>query len=143
MCYQALDLGFQLGLKGVEVEGDSRSVIQKLQEKKEDRSEIAVYIEDSKKMSLSCRYCAFRFLNREANKVAHLIATEDIKNGENTYLLQRISSGAEATVMDDRRWTKNVQVTKVWQAEEESGGGYMRISDRFFWWFLFCQKDCV
>ncbi|KAA3489700.1 cinnamoyl-CoA reductase 1-like [Gossypium australe] len=78
-------------------------MIRKLQEKKEDRFEIAAYVEDSKKMSLSFKYCAFLFLNREANEVTHLIATEGIKKGENTYLSQRVSSGAEAAVTNDRR----------------------------------------
>ncbi|KAA3476684.1 glycine, alanine and asparagine-rich protein-like [Gossypium australe] len=49
-CYQALDLGVHLGLRDVEVGGDARTVIRKLQGMKEDRFEIPVYIEDSKKM---------------------------------------------------------------------------------------------
>ncbi|KAG8488152.1 hypothetical protein CXB51_018799 [Gossypium anomalum] len=36
--FQALNLGLFLGLREVEIEGDSRSVIRKLQEEKEDRS---------------------------------------------------------------------------------------------------------
>lgn len=46
-CLQALKLGLQLRLREVEVECDSRSVIRKLQEENEDRSEISVYIKDS------------------------------------------------------------------------------------------------
>ncbi|KAA3462806.1 glycine, alanine and asparagine-rich protein-like [Gossypium australe] len=55
-CYQALELGVQLGLRDVEVEVDSRTVIHKLQEEKVDRSEIAAYIADSKKMIFHFRF---------------------------------------------------------------------------------------
>ncbi|XP_040937229.1 uncharacterized protein [Gossypium hirsutum] len=37
-CVQALNLGLQLGLREVETEGDSWSVVRKLQEKMNDRS---------------------------------------------------------------------------------------------------------
>ncbi|KAA3472099.1 reverse transcriptase [Gossypium australe] len=69
-CYQALELGVQLGLRDVEVEGDSQTVIRKLQEENEDRSEIATYIADSKKMTFLFISCVFLFQNREANEEA-------------------------------------------------------------------------
>lgn len=37
-CFQALNLRSYIELRKVEIEGDSRSVIYKLQEEKEDRS---------------------------------------------------------------------------------------------------------
>ncbi|KAH1128655.1 hypothetical protein J1N35_000033 [Gossypium stocksii] len=43
-CVQALDLVIYIGLKDVIVEGDSQTVIKKLQEEGDDRSEIAAYI---------------------------------------------------------------------------------------------------
>lgn len=63
-CLQALELGIHLRLSEVEVEGDSRTVIRKLHEEKEDRSEIAAFIKDSKHRSLSFNYCAFHFINK-------------------------------------------------------------------------------
>lgn len=92
-CFQALDLGIQLGLSEVEVEGDSWMVIRKLQEEKKDRSEIAALIKDSKHRSLSFRYCVFRFIYRDSNKVAHFIATEGLKKGETIYLMNRVPPG--------------------------------------------------
>ncbi|KAA3463501.1 reverse transcriptase [Gossypium australe] len=85
-CYQAIDLGVQLGLREVEIEGDSRTVIQKIQEKTEDRSKISA----------------------EANMVAHLIATEGIKKGENTYLLQGVPPIAVKAMAVDRAGMENV-----------------------------------
>ncbi|KAA3483062.1 reverse transcriptase [Gossypium australe] len=111
-CYQAIDLGFQLGLWEVEIEGDARTVIRKLQEKKEDRSKIAAYIKDSKEMVLQFRYCVFLFQNREANEVAHKIASKGLKRKGNNYLSQRVPTGAESAVMEDRRWTENEQETR-------------------------------
>lgn len=56
-CLQALDLGIHLGLSEVEVEGDSQTVIYKLQEEHEDRSEIVTFIRDSKQRSLNFNLC--------------------------------------------------------------------------------------
>lgn len=91
--------GFTPWVEGRRVEGDSRSVICKLQETKENRSAIAEFIEDSKKLSMGFKYCGFLFINMEANEVAHIIATEGIKKGENTYLLQMVPYGT-AVVAD-------------------------------------------
>ncbi|XP_052877972.1 uncharacterized protein LOC128284200 [Gossypium arboreum] len=49
--FQAIHLGLFLQLREVEIEGDSRSVICKLQEQKDDRFEIAAIIKDSKQLS--------------------------------------------------------------------------------------------
>ncbi|KAH1083261.1 hypothetical protein J1N35_023022 [Gossypium stocksii] len=75
-CVQALDLGIHIGLRDVIVEGDSRTVIKKLQEEGDDRSEMEAYIKDLKYRSLSFRHCDFHFISKDANKVAHCIATE-------------------------------------------------------------------
>ncbi|KAK5813261.1 hypothetical protein PVK06_028709 [Gossypium arboreum] len=102
-CFQALKIDLHLGLREVEVEGDSRSVISKLQEKNEDRSEIAAFINDSKNLSLGFRFCVFLFTNRESNKVAHLIASEGIKKRKTTYLLNLVLSSVAEVVADDRK----------------------------------------
>ncbi|KAH1097267.1 hypothetical protein J1N35_014188 [Gossypium stocksii] len=75
-------------------------------------------------MSLNFRYCIFLFLNREAKEVAHLIATEGIKKGENTHLPQRVSSGAKVAVLKYRRWTEDEQAIRHRRAEEENGREY-------------------
>ncbi|KAA3474993.1 reverse transcriptase [Gossypium australe] len=108
-CFQAIDLGLQLELRDVEIEGDARTEIKKLQGKEEDRSEIAAYIKDSKEMALQYRRCVFLFLHREANEVAHKIASEGLKKKENTYLLNRVPTGVESAMMADRRRTETEQ----------------------------------
>ncbi|KAG8485777.1 hypothetical protein CXB51_019141 [Gossypium anomalum] len=64
-----LNLGLYVELREVEIEGDSRSVIQKLQEEKEDRSKIEVSIKDSKQLSLGFEFCVFQFIHRKSNKI--------------------------------------------------------------------------
>ncbi|PPS04457.1 hypothetical protein GOBAR_AA16206 [Gossypium barbadense] len=84
---EALKLGLQLGLRAIEVEGNSRTIIRKLQEEKEDRSKISVYIKDA----------------QEANRVAHCLAQEGLKKRESTYLTNLISPGAVEAIAEDRR----------------------------------------
>ncbi|KAH1096750.1 hypothetical protein J1N35_013671 [Gossypium stocksii] len=103
-CLQAIRLGLHLGLRKVEIEGDSRTVIRKLQEEGEDRSEIEVFIQDSRYLSLDFESCDFKFVSREANKVAHLITKEGINKGETTYLQNAVFTGVEEALMEDRRW---------------------------------------
>ncbi|KAA3469446.1 protein disulfide isomerase-like 1-4 [Gossypium australe] len=99
----ALALGVHLGISDVDVEWDSRAVIQKLQGESMDRSEIAAYIADSKKLLSHFRSCVFIFQNREANDAAHNIASEGIIRGENAYLSHRVSEGGVDLMMAERR----------------------------------------
>ncbi|KAG8491705.1 hypothetical protein CXB51_015144 [Gossypium anomalum] len=101
-CLQAIRVGLLQGLRKVVVEGDSRTVIRKLQEKVEDRSEIEVFIQDSKFLSSGFESCVFRFINREANKVAHLIAKGGLQKKETTYLQNAFTSEVEEALIDDR-----------------------------------------
>lgn len=108
-CLQALQLGLYLGLRKVEIEGDSRTVIRKLQVEYEDRSEIAVFINDSKKLSLGFQTCVFLFTNRDVNKVAHLIASEGIRMRESTYLVNQVFSVTAEMVAEDQRKTESMR----------------------------------
>lgn len=107
-----------LGLREVEIEGDSRSVIRKLEEK-EDRSDIAVFIHDSKNLCLDFQTCIFLFTNREANKVEHIIASEGIKRRESTYLANQVHSGAAEMVAEDRRTESMRELRRRRAGDEE------------------------
>ncbi|KAK5835954.1 hypothetical protein PVK06_011680 [Gossypium arboreum] len=101
--FWAIHLGLFLQLREVEIEGDSRSVICKLQEKKDDRLEIVGIIKDSKKLSYGFVFCIFHFTHRESNQVAHFITIEGLKKRENSYLANMVFSGAEDAMLADRR----------------------------------------
>ncbi|MBA0582241.1 hypothetical protein Gorai_024392 [Gossypium raimondii] len=122
-CLQAINLGLNLRLKAIKIEGDSRSVIRKLQAKEEDRSEIEVYIKDSKQLNLGFGYCVFRFTHKESNKVAHILATEGIKKRETTYQMNMVPSVAEEAVDADRRWTRSMKERRGKSVQRETEYG--------------------
>ncbi|KAH1081859.1 hypothetical protein J1N35_021620 [Gossypium stocksii] len=63
-----------------------------------------------------------KFVSREANKVAHLIAKEGIQKGETTYLQNAVSTGVEEALMEDRRWTEAPQLLRVGLSVEQLKG---------------------
>ncbi|KAK5802518.1 hypothetical protein PVK06_030118 [Gossypium arboreum] len=147
-CLQGLQLGLHLGLREVEVEGDSRTVICKLQVEQEDRSEISVFINDSKKLSLGFQTCVFLFTNRDVNKVAHLIASEGIRRRESTYMVNQVLSVAAEIVAEDQKRTQSMRELRSRRVgDEEKKCFFESICGRSFrkegvinevCWFLKC-----
>ncbi|KAK5825744.1 hypothetical protein PVK06_020608 [Gossypium arboreum] len=68
-CLQVLRLGLHLELRKVDIEGDSRTVICKLQEGAEDRLEIEVVIQDSKYLSLVLNLVVFSLFPKRQTKL--------------------------------------------------------------------------
>ncbi|KAK5772714.1 hypothetical protein PVK06_049008 [Gossypium arboreum] len=105
VCVQAIQLELHQGLSKVVVEGDSRTVIRKLQKKDEDRSEIKVFINDSKHLNIGFESCDFLFVTREENNVAHILAKEGLQRGETTYLRLLFTTRVEEALSKDQRWS--------------------------------------
>ncbi|MBA0701815.1 hypothetical protein Goari_027351, partial [Gossypium aridum] len=78
-CTVAMKLCLDLGLRILEVEGDSLTVIKKAKSNEDDRSEISAYIEDMKKMTKDFQVCTFKHVQRSANGVAHQLVSEGLK----------------------------------------------------------------
>ncbi|MBA0619947.1 hypothetical protein Godav_005733 [Gossypium davidsonii] len=78
-CTVAIKLCLDLGLRRLEVERDSLTVIKKMKSSEDDRSEILAYIEDMKKMSRDFQVYTFMHIQRSANGVAHQLASEGLK----------------------------------------------------------------
>ncbi|MBA0752977.1 hypothetical protein Gogos_019968, partial [Gossypium gossypioides] len=76
--------------------------------KEADRTEIKVFINESKQLCSSFRSCVFQFTYRESNKATHILATEGLKRRETTYLMNEVTSFVVKEVDADRRWTKSV-----------------------------------
>ncbi|MBA0824895.1 hypothetical protein Goarm_021530 [Gossypium armourianum] len=104
-CLQVINLGLNLRLKAIKIEGDSRSVIRKLQAKEEDRYEIEVYIKDSKQLNLGFGYCVFRFTHKESNK------------------MNMVPSVAEEAVDAGRRWTRSMKEIRGKSVQRETEYG--------------------
>ncbi|MBA0854651.1 hypothetical protein Goshw_003162 [Gossypium schwendimanii] len=75
-CLQAVQMGLDLGIKSVEVEGDALSIIKKLCAVHEDRSVISAYIKDSKPLSEAYNMCIFKITSMKENNLAHLFSIE-------------------------------------------------------------------
>lgn len=80
-CAQSLQWVLALGYKDLIVKGDSLTVINKINRVQEDKSLIGAYIRDCKQMGEFFHICLFRHISRSANKVAHMLAMESLKQG--------------------------------------------------------------
>ncbi|MBA0753223.1 hypothetical protein Gogos_005616, partial [Gossypium gossypioides] len=88
-CFQAVEMGIGLGFLDAKIEGGALTVV-KHNANKQDGSLISAYIMDSKSISTNYRICIFLHAQKQGNGVAHLLATECIRTGETTYLLEEV-----------------------------------------------------
>lgn len=88
---EVVKLGLNLGFSKVIIEGDSLLVIKKkCSFHYQDKSEISAYIHSIKRDSYHFQILQFKHTKRLGNKVAHAIATECLKMGEEIYLYREI-----------------------------------------------------
>lgn len=81
-CYWAIKTGLEMGIQNVIIEGDSLTVIKKCRDKLPDKSEIRAYIQYIQIQSAH--------VNREANRIAHVLATEGLIMRKGMYLKGRL-----------------------------------------------------
>ncbi|MBA0877993.1 hypothetical protein Goshw_000411 [Gossypium schwendimanii] len=82
-CLQAVTVGRDLGMKYVEIEGDSLTVTKKVKNPNRDKSAIGPYIHDIKEQNVTFYECKFQHARRAANKSTHNLASERLKMGKN------------------------------------------------------------
>ncbi|KAH1113565.1 hypothetical protein J1N35_006943 [Gossypium stocksii] len=75
-------------------------MVKKIYANNQDGSVISVYIMDSKSLSANYSRCVFVHALRKGNGVAHIVATEGVRKGETTHLLEKVPSLAK-----HRWWT--------------------------------------
>ncbi|KAK8507581.1 hypothetical protein V6N11_074043 [Hibiscus sabdariffa] len=75
-CKQALLFAKDLGFPRVIIEGDSLTIIKKINSDSADRSSIYPIVRDIKFLTRSFTSISFRFVRREANNAAHALARE-------------------------------------------------------------------
>ncbi|MFQ6650774.1 hypothetical protein Gotur_022180 [Gossypium turneri] len=81
--------------------------LRKLQNRSLDKSEIGAYVNDARELSGGFQNCLFKHVSRTG---AHSLATEGIKNGEQSYLRFGVPAYAKL-VGGDRRWKEG----RIWK----------------------------
>ncbi|KAH1072753.1 hypothetical protein J1N35_025081 [Gossypium stocksii] len=104
VCRRLLWVGRELGIKYVIIEGESLTLIKKVQNKKQDKSVIGPYIVDIKDQNATFYECKFQHARRAANKSAHSLASEGLKRGENVYLIHEYVNQDIIESEVDRGW---------------------------------------
>ncbi|MBA0712681.1 hypothetical protein Golax_011763 [Gossypium laxum] len=77
-CAQAVEMGLEMDLSTVEVEGDALSVFKKIQNNGVDKSKICAYIKDIQQLKKGFQICWFKHTLRMEDMVAHALATEGL-----------------------------------------------------------------
>ncbi|KAA3481304.1 glycine, alanine and asparagine-rich protein-like [Gossypium australe] len=95
-CIVAMKLCLDLGLRRLEVEGDSLTMIKKAKSNEDDRSEISAYIEDMKKMTKDFKVY---------NGVAHQSVSEGLKLKLTFFESNDVLDFVEELVEQDRCWS--------------------------------------
>lgn len=88
----------------VEVEGDALAIIKKCKSNIKDFSQVSPQIVDIHQTK--CRFQSVEFLHvpKEANHLAHVLATETLKRREEFYLDNGIPNFAEDAWLMERDW---------------------------------------
>jgi len=73
-CIFAIRTAQQHGLRHVILEGDSLSLISKLEKKQRLAADIGLLVDEILNLSHNFNFCAFNFVRRDGNKVAHALA---------------------------------------------------------------------
>ncbi|MBA0673074.1 hypothetical protein Goklo_029718 [Gossypium klotzschianum] len=134
-CVQETEFGIDLVLERVMIEGDSLTVIKKLQSTNEDNSEIRAYTFSAKILSSGFKACLFKHATRQANKGAHVLAQEGLQSEEVTYLQNRLPKAVEMVVDDEYETVgRNGGIFGGLNLIDEDNG---RSCKRLEWWKLF------
>ncbi|MBA0704464.1 hypothetical protein Golax_016718 [Gossypium laxum] len=101
-CLHAVHLGLALGFSYVIVEGDSLTVLHKVQSSRPDPPILGAYIQDIKCWAGYFRKCDFQHILRVGNTVADLLAKEGLKVGMGSYMCEGVLDFVKRAVECDR-----------------------------------------
>ncbi|KAK8624914.1 hypothetical protein V6N13_089800 [Hibiscus sabdariffa] len=85
------------------IEGDSLTIIKKLQASSSDLSELSAIIFEVQAKAKTLRNCSFNFTPRASNQVAHIIAKDFSLNSGDRFWVEEIPSSALRAVAFDCR----------------------------------------
>ncbi|MBA0637691.1 hypothetical protein Godav_029378, partial [Gossypium davidsonii] len=75
-----------MGLKDLQIMGDSKTIIKKCQSSEQDRSVRGAIIKDIQEIKTNFNNICFCYIPRTDHIFAHLVAIEALKKGEEHYL---------------------------------------------------------
>ncbi|XP_039064257.1 uncharacterized protein LOC120209283 [Hibiscus syriacus] len=84
----AIQFRIDLGCMRAIFEGDSKTIIQKLQSDEEDLSEVGAMIWDGKFLASKLHAATFHFTQRAGNVAAHILAKERIEDNEDRFWIE-------------------------------------------------------
>ncbi|KAA3455432.1 reverse transcriptase [Gossypium australe] len=100
-CLQALNFSHEMCFSHVQMEGDSRTTIVKINQVLPDYSDTRTYIEEIKIKASFFHHISFCHVDRRANMVAHMIAKERISLPEDRFWVEELPAAAEAFLARD------------------------------------------
>ncbi|MBA0722514.1 hypothetical protein Golax_003187, partial [Gossypium laxum] len=111
-CYQGLFFAKETGFVKVEVEGDSKTVIEKINQERFYRADLDSVIIDIKSTGRTFHQIRFKHVRREANWVAHFIAREGHSRSKHTFFMEdNLTAVREMVVAEESR---NAPQTNDW-----------------------------
>ncbi|KAL4302611.1 hypothetical protein GQ457_10G021430 [Hibiscus cannabinus] len=103
-CLDAVSLAHELSFHNIIIEGDSLTVIKKLNSASIDRSLISMSISDVKHLSEGFESVTFKFVNRDCNAAAHQAALLGRNCSSFLIWIEEAPTTIEEIVRKDRRW---------------------------------------
>ncbi|KAK8551365.1 hypothetical protein V6N12_040009 [Hibiscus sabdariffa] len=100
-CEKAVSFALDLGFRSVQIEGDSLSVIKKINSTAMDKSIISPIIGDIKALSVNFVSVTFSFVGRRGNVVAHELAQVGLQFPEPRYWIEEAPSTVEQLAVRD------------------------------------------
>ncbi|MFQ6630197.1 hypothetical protein Gotur_007971, partial [Gossypium turneri] len=116
------DLGIHMGAKCVIIEGDSLTTIKKANSDSEDKSEIGAITKNIQQYKKNFQQIIFRHISRSANSLAHHLAKEILKKGEDnnlsdesriSYARQKREEDNEPQIEGEFGWTVRLPAVSV------------------------------
>ncbi|KAH1047985.1 hypothetical protein J1N35_038769 [Gossypium stocksii] len=136
-CLQAAIMGREMRLTHVEIEGDSLTVIKKVQNTGQDKSVIGSYIHDIKDLLKGFHKSQVQHVRRKANEKAHSLASKGLKMEEKTHLTRK-NTGSD--IQKQRLIGGDAKVFRWVMEMEKKSQNDLGFVLRCFWDELFPNK---
>ncbi|KAA3469656.1 reverse transcriptase [Gossypium australe] len=100
-CRDVVQLGINMQKEDIIVKGDLLTVIKKCRKAALDKSQIGAFINDIHQMKAEIKKLIFDCTLRSANNLAHILATETLKEKEEKYLIGGVPYYAESHMRNE------------------------------------------